>query len=123
MRGAGGPCPIGLLAQASYDDPDWDFLSAEQKRDWTDFDHYDLARPDFLSFNVDDLPHKIPFLVKELTDAPIMVWTVQHRRAARGGAQMGGSDRVRRRPGGSRILAAYQLRRISRLLSHIAISG
>ena len=76
-RPPGGPCPIGLLAQASYDDSDWAFLSAEQKRDWTDFDHYDLARPDFLSFNVDDLPHKIPFLVKELTGAPIMVWTVK----------------------------------------------
>ena len=77
MRAPGGPCPIGLLAQASYDDPYWDFLTAEQKRDWTDFDHYDLARPDFLSFNVDDLPHKIPFLVKEFSDAPIMVWTVK----------------------------------------------
>jgi glycerophosphoryl diester phosphodiesterase len=77
MRPSRGPCPIGLLAQASYDDPEWTFLSAEQKRDWTDFDHYDLARPDFLSFNVDDLPHKIPFLVKELTGAPIMAWTVR----------------------------------------------
>ena len=72
-----GPCPIGILAQASYDDPSWAFLSAEQKRDWTDFDHYDLARPDFLSWNVDDLPHKIPFLVKEFTGAPIMAWTVR----------------------------------------------
>jgi glycerophosphoryl diester phosphodiesterase len=80
-----GPCPIGLLAQASFDGPDWALLSADQKRDWTDFDHYDLARPDFLSWNVDDLPHKIPFLVKELTGAPIMVWTVrtpEQRKAA-----------------------------------------
>jgi glycerophosphoryl diester phosphodiesterase len=76
MRPPRGPCPVGLLAQASYDEPDWAFLSAEQKRDWTDFDHYDLARPDFLSWKVDNLPHKIPFLVKELTGAPIMVWTV-----------------------------------------------
>ncbi len=76
MRAPGGPCPIGILAQASYDDPAWAFLSDGQKRDWTDFDHYDLARPDFLSWHVDDLPHKIPFLVKELTGAPIMVWTV-----------------------------------------------
>ena len=74
---AGEPCPIGLLAQASYDGADWGFLSQEQKRDWTDFDHYDLARPDFLSWNVEDLPHKIPFLVKELTGAPIMTWTVR----------------------------------------------
>ena len=77
MRAPRGPCPIGILAQASYDDPSWAFLSAEQKRDWTDFDHYDLARPDFLSWNVDDLPHKIPFLVKEFTGAPIMAWTVR----------------------------------------------
>jgi glycerophosphoryl diester phosphodiesterase len=76
MRAPGGPCPIGILAQASYDDPAWAFLSDGQKRDWTDFDHYDLARPDFLSWRVNDLPHKIPFLVKELTGAPIMVWTV-----------------------------------------------
>ena len=77
MRPPRGLCPIGLLAQASYDGPDWDFLSPEQKRDWTNFEHYDFARPDFLSWNVDDLPHKIPFLVKQLTDAPTMVWTVR----------------------------------------------
>ena len=77
MAASRGPCPIGILAQASYDDPYWDFLSAEQKRDWTDFDHYDLARPDFLSWNVDDLPHKIPFLVKEFTGARILAWTVR----------------------------------------------
>jgi glycerophosphoryl diester phosphodiesterase len=76
MRSSRRPCPVGLLAQASYDDPDWAFLTAEQKQDWADFDHYDRARPDFLSWKVDDLPHKIPFLVKELTGAPIMVWTV-----------------------------------------------
>jgi glycerophosphoryl diester phosphodiesterase len=71
------PCPIGIVAEASYDDQDWAALSAEQKRDWTDFDHFDLARPDFLSWNVDDLPHRIPFLVRELTHAPVMAWTVR----------------------------------------------
>ena len=83
---SGAPCPIGILAQASYDGPDWDCLSPEQKRDWADFDHFDLARPDFLSWNVDDLPHKIPFLVKELTGAPVLAWTVrteEQRAAAR----------------------------------------
>jgi len=77
-------CPIGLLAQASYDDPEWGFLSAEQKLDWTDFEHFDLARPDFVSWNVDDLPHKIPFLMKELTGAPVIAWTVRnaHQREA-----------------------------------------
>ena len=74
---SGSLCPIGLLAQASYDDPGWAALSAERKLAWTDFDHYDLARPDFLSWNVDDLPHKIPFLAKELIGAPVMAWTVR----------------------------------------------
>jgi glycerophosphoryl diester phosphodiesterase len=86
MRPPRGGCPIGILAQASYDDPSWAFLSAEQKRDWSDFGHYDRARPDFLSWNVDDLPHKIQFLMKELTGAPIMAWTVrtaEQREAAR----------------------------------------
>jgi glycerophosphoryl diester phosphodiesterase len=76
MRPPRGICPIGIVAEASYERPHWAFLSPEQKQDWTDFDHYDLARPDFLSWNVDDLPHKIPFLVKELTGAPILAWTV-----------------------------------------------
>jgi glycerophosphoryl diester phosphodiesterase len=77
---SGAPCPVGVLAQAAYDDPAWDVLRADEKRDWSDFDHYDLSRPDFLSWNVDDLPHKIPFLVKELTGAPILAWTVRDAR-------------------------------------------
>lgn len=77
---SGEPCPVGVLAQASYDDPAFDVLTDEQKRDWTDFDHYDIARPDFLSWNVDDLPHKIPFLVKQLTGAPVLAWTVRDAR-------------------------------------------
>ncbi len=72
------PCPIGVVAQGSYDDTDWDSLTPEQKRDWTTFEQFDQLRPDFLSWNVDDLPHKIPFLMKELTGAPIMAWTVRN---------------------------------------------
>jgi glycerophosphoryl diester phosphodiesterase len=73
----GDLCPIGIVAEASYDDPIWAFLTAEHKREWTDFDRFDRNRPDFLSWNVDDLPHRIPFLMKELHGAPIMAWTVR----------------------------------------------
>jgi glycerophosphoryl diester phosphodiesterase len=79
-------CPIGIVAEASYDDPFWDLLTPGQKRDWTTFEHFDRLRPDFLSWNVDDLPHKLPFLMKELNGAPVMAWTVQtaaQREAAR----------------------------------------
>jgi glycerophosphoryl diester phosphodiesterase len=83
---SGSPCPIGAVAQASYDDPAWDVLTPEQKREWTEFEHFDRLRPDFLSWNVDDLPHEVPFLMKELNSAPVMAWTVRaaaQREAAR----------------------------------------
>ena len=44
------------------------------------------SEPDFLSFNVDDLPHKTPFFMKELHFLPVMTWTVRsaaQREAAR----------------------------------------
>ncbi len=82
----GRPCPIGVVAEASYDGPDWDFLTDEQKRQFADWEELMRARPDFVSFNVDDLPHKTPFFMKELHGLPVMTWTVRsaaQREAAR----------------------------------------
>jgi glycerophosphoryl diester phosphodiesterase len=81
---SGTPCPLGIVAEASYDDASFAALTLEQKRDWTDFDVFDRNPPDFLSFNVDDLPHKIPFLVKQFHGAPVLAWTVRtaHQREA-----------------------------------------
>ena len=82
----GRPCPIGVVAEASYDGPDWDFLTDEQKRQFADWEELMRARPDFVSFNVDDLPHKTPFFMKELHHLPVMTWTVRtaaQREAAR----------------------------------------
>ena len=78
-------CPIGIVAEASYDDPIWGFLTAERKQEWTNFDHFDRLRPDFLSWNVDDLPHKIPFLMKEFTGAPVIAWTARNPRQREAG--------------------------------------
>ena len=82
----GRPCPIGIVAEASYDGPDWNFLTDEQKRQFADWEELMHARPDFVSFNVDDLPHKTPFFMKELHHLPVMTWTVRtaaQREAAR----------------------------------------
>jgi hypothetical protein len=43
----------------------------------TNFDQFERTRPDLLSWNVKDLAHKIPFLIKELHGAPVMAWTVR----------------------------------------------
>ncbi len=73
----GRPRPIGIVAEASYDGPDWAFLTAEQKRACETFDHRARSEPDFLSWNVNDLPHKTPFFEKELYGLPVMTWTVR----------------------------------------------
>ena len=82
----GRPCPVGIVAEASYDDPYWSFLSHDQRRECAEFAHAHRSEPDFLSWNVDDLPHKVPFFMKELHGLPVMAWTVcnaAQREAAR----------------------------------------
>jgi glycerophosphoryl diester phosphodiesterase len=77
--------PLGVVAQARYRGLYWRDLSAAQKEACAAFLHYPETRPDFLSWCVDDLPHPTPFLLRELSRAPIMVWTVrtaEQRRAA-----------------------------------------
>ncbi len=75
-----------MVAEASYDGPAWDFLTEEQKRACADWEELMRSQPDFLSFNVDDLPHKTPFFMKQLYGLPVMTWTVRNaaqREAAR----------------------------------------
>jgi glycerophosphoryl diester phosphodiesterase len=74
---SGRPCPLGIVAEASYDGEYWRRLSTEQKTDFANFLHYPQTRPDFLSYCVDDLPHAIPFLLRALNATPVMVWTVR----------------------------------------------
>ena len=74
----GRPCPVGMVAEASYDDPYWSFLSDDQRRECAEFAHVHRSEPDFLSWNVDDLPHKVPFFMKELNGLPVMAWTVRN---------------------------------------------
>jgi glycerophosphoryl diester phosphodiesterase len=69
--------PLGLVAEASYDDPYFAALSPAQKRDCAAFLHVARTRPDFLSWSVDDLPHAAPSLFRALGEKPVMAWTVR----------------------------------------------
>ncbi len=85
LRAFGADRPLGIIGEASYEGEYWRDLSAEQKQIFAAFLHYPETRPDFLSWNVDDLPHPTPTLLRALTSMPVMVWTVktpeQRRRA------------------------------------------
>ncbi len=77
------PCPLGVVAEARYDDPEWDHLTAGLKTELAQFLHLGTTRPDFLSYRVGDLPHAVPFLLRQGLGLPVMAWTVrgpeQHR--------------------------------------------
>jgi glycerophosphoryl diester phosphodiesterase len=75
MRGCGAP--LGIVAQADYDEPEWSRLSPEHKSELASLAHWRRTRPDFLSWRVDDLPHAGPVLAREALDVPVMTWTVR----------------------------------------------
>ncbi len=77
LRASGSPRPLGIVAEADYDDPYFAALSPAQKRDGRAFLHIGRTAPDFVSFRVDDLPHAIPTLMRALAAKPVMAWTVR----------------------------------------------
>ncbi|MDB5594013.1 MAG: glycerophosphodiester phosphodiesterase [Hyphomicrobiales bacterium] len=71
-----GEIPLGLVAEASYEDAEWNMLNAQARRDMTALTHWALTRPDFLSWHVGDLPHAVPTLCRAM-GRPVMTWTVR----------------------------------------------
>lgn len=82
LRGAGAVCPLGLVAQARYDTgEEWAGLPHERRASFADLRDFPLARPDFLSWNLADLPHAVPMLCRKGIGMPVMTWTVRSREA------------------------------------------
>lgn len=77
LRATGVSCPLGLIAQACYGGAEWDSLSLKQRAGFTALCDFPQARPDFLSWNVGDLPHAVPMLCRAGVGMPILTWTVQ----------------------------------------------
>jgi glycerophosphoryl diester phosphodiesterase len=77
LRARAVPRPLGIVAEASYDDPYFAALTGAQKRDCVAFLHIDRTAPDFLSWRVDDLPHAAPSLMRALGRRPVVTWTVR----------------------------------------------
>ena len=77
LRAAGAACPLGLVAQAHYDDEEWANLPPDKRASFEDLRDYPVARPDFLSWNLGDLPHAVPLLCRRAIGMPVMTWTVR----------------------------------------------
>ncbi len=72
-----GDTPLGMVAEAEYEHPEWAQLSAELRSSLPNFLHWEATRPDFLSWNIDDFPHPTPHLLHTALALPVMTWTVR----------------------------------------------
>jgi len=70
--------PRGFIGESVYDDPEWDFLSADQKKDFATMQSFDAMKLDFLSWYINDLDHSTPQMARRSLGLPIMTWTVRN---------------------------------------------
>ena len=74
--------PLGVVAMADYGSADDESkngirLDAAMRHRLVHFLHYRESMPDFLSYNVQDMPHAVPFLCRHGIGLPVMAWTVK----------------------------------------------
>jgi len=69
--------PRGFIGESVYDDPEWDFLSADQKKDFATLQSLDAMKLNFLSWYIKDLDHSTPQMARRSLGLPIMTWTVR----------------------------------------------
>jgi glycerophosphoryl diester phosphodiesterase len=77
MRKSATRRPLGLIAQANYAEAEWPSLSAETRQALATFGDYAQARPDFLAWNIADLPHAVTTLWRAGLGLPLLTWTVK----------------------------------------------
>jgi len=77
LRAAGARWPLGIVAQADYEDEDFAHLSAREKHRLARFVHARETRPDFLSWRRADLPSAVCEIFRACAGGPVMSWTVR----------------------------------------------
>lgn len=68
--------PLGLIARAHYAPQDWPELSQTQRFALARTGEVFRAKPDFLAWKVDDLPHVTPLFARA-RGVPVLAWTVR----------------------------------------------
>lgn len=69
--------PRGFVGESVYDDPEWDILSAEQKRRFIALDDMAAMSPDFLSWYIKDLDQPNVQMARHSLGMPVMSWTIR----------------------------------------------
>jgi len=69
--------PRGIVAERHYTAQDWPAASAAQRREMTHLRHFFRTRPDFVAYDVDELPSLAPWLARTIFRCPLLTWTVR----------------------------------------------
>lgn len=69
--------PLGIVAEALYDDSEWSSLAMMERRRMAALVHLPETDPSFLSYAVEDLPHAATTLFRQAIGRPVMAWTVR----------------------------------------------
>jgi glycerophosphoryl diester phosphodiesterase len=76
-RSAGALCPLGIVAQSDFSASEWGRVPKDQRFSLSNLLHFPISKPDFLSWNIHDLPSAAPFLARHLGQVPLLAWTVR----------------------------------------------
>jgi glycerophosphoryl diester phosphodiesterase len=84
--------PLGIIAERTYDEPDWPQATLAQRQSMLHLRHAFHTQPHFVAYWVDDLPAPAPWIARNIFRLPLLTWTVrtpeQRARAARYADQM-----------------------------------
>ena len=82
LRRRNAACPLGLVAQAQYQDAEFVGLTPARRAGLSALSDFPQAQPDFLSWNLGDLPHAVPMLCRAGIGMPVLTWTVRSPKEA-----------------------------------------
>lgn len=68
---------LGIVAEARYDDSEWNFLDTPARQRLAALSDFAETDPDFLSYSVTDLPHAAATLFRHGLNRPVVTWTVR----------------------------------------------
>jgi glycerophosphoryl diester phosphodiesterase len=69
--------PRGYVGMAGYEYEDYATVPEDEKRAMAHLLHFNEMKPDFISWNIKDLPHAAPFLCRAALGIPVSAWTVR----------------------------------------------
>jgi glycerophosphoryl diester phosphodiesterase len=69
--------PRGIVAQRSYQDEYWAYLTQEQRDSMLYLRHGFQTQPQFVAFRVDDLPAPAPWIARNVFGCALLGWTVR----------------------------------------------